>query len=354
MDNEANRKQFRLGVVGLGRVFERYHLPALKRSLDWKLVSVCESLKERREWVQTFFHELSISEDYSTFLEKSSLDAVLIATPPETHSQLAIQALEMGLHVLVEKPMALNCSEALLMLEASLRVQKQLWVGFSRRFRRPYVELRKRLALFPRDSIKAIHFKLITNSENWKPVTHFLGDDSKGGGILEDVASHQVDLIPWLLGQRIKEARAELSTENGISYVKYKLKLENDLVASCEAGHGRIYSENLEIHLEDRKLVVYPSGFLETQWIPASFIRYYYQLKRVPHLIFHKLTQRSNFTIESFEKQFSFFAEAIRDKKESLLGADARSGMDSLRAIQACRESLQSGGQWKSLKGERT
>lgn len=354
MDNAANSRQFRLGVVGCGRVFERYHLPALKRSSDWRFVSACESLKERREWVQSQFQGLFTTQDYSAFLEKSTLDAVLIATPPETHCQLALQALEMGLHVLVEKPMALNCSEALLMLETSLRVQKQLWVGFTRRFRRPYIELKKRLSLVPKDSIQAIHFKLITDSENWKSVTLFLGDDSKGGGILEDVASHQVDLIPWLFGQRAKEVKAEFSAENTISYVKYKLKLENNLIASCEAGHGSIYSENLEIQLKDRKLVVHPSGFLETQWIPVSCIRYYYQLKMGPHLIFHKLAQKPNLTLESFEKQFSFFAAAIRDKKESFLGADARSGIDSLRAIKACRESLQSCGQWKLLKGKKT
>ena len=342
-------KQLRLGVVGCGQVFERYHLPALKRSLNWKLVAVCEPLKERREWIQKSFQELSTFESFPTFLQKSYLDAVLITSPPATHSELAIQALEMGLNVLVEKPMALNSKEALLMLKASIRAQKQLWVGFNRRFRRPYLNLREELAAIPKDSIRAIYFELVFDPQNWKTVTPYLGEDSKGGGVLDDVASHQVDLLPWLLDQRVKEVKAEHSIRNGVKCVKYRLKFEDELVANCLAGHGRSYSENLEIQLEDRKLLTYPCGVLETRWMSPSLVRSYCQLKTASHLILHKLTQKPNFTLESFEKQFSSFAAVIQDEKGPFLGADAKSGVRSLQVIQACRESLEFGGSWKSL-----
>ena len=127
-------KPFRIGVLGCGRVFEKYHLPALKQIRDWKLIAICDPLEERVRRIQSSFPGLFAFETPSAFLEQPDLDAVLITTPPATHCQLSIQALNRGLHVLVEKPMALNVCEASLMQETALRAQKQLWVGFNRRF----------------------------------------------------------------------------------------------------------------------------------------------------------------------------------------------------------------------------
>lgn len=349
-DTKKSHTWLRLGVVGCGRVFERYHLPALKKSSDWKLVAACEPLRERREWIQNSCQVLSTYESFATFLRESALDAVLITTPPVTHCQLAIQALETGQHVLVEKPMALNPSEAQLMLQASLRTHRKLWVGFNRRFRRPYLNLKEKLITVPKDRIQAIHFKLIIDSQNWNSVTPFLEEDSKGGGVLDDVASHQLDLLSWLLDQPMMAVRAEpLATKTAGSQIKVEVKFENNLIATCVAGHSDRYAENLEIELKSRKLLAYESGVLEVPWIPVSWTHPYCQFRTASHLIFHKLSQRPNFTLRSFIQQFNAFAAAIRNESASYAGADARSGVHSLQAIQACRASLQSGGRWKSL-----
>ncbi len=344
-------QRLKLGVVGCGRVFERYHLPALKQSPNWKLGAVCEPLKQRREWIQEIFQEVAVFESLPSFLEAPALDAVLITTPPATHCQLALQVLEKGLPVLVEKPMALTVSEASLMLETSRRAQKPLWVGFNRRFRAPYLNLKEKLAVIPKDSIQAIRFDLILDSQNWQSVTPYMGQEAAGGGVLDDVASHQLDLLAWLLDQPVTEVKAAYlaNKEAGLEGVKYDLKFKNDLVANCVAAHGPRYSENLEIELKDRVLVAYPSGVLETGWLPESWIGAYGRLKTTAHLIFHKLTQKPNVTLESFQKQFNAFAAAVRNEQETFPGADARSGLHSLQAIQACRDSLQAGGDWKSL-----
>ena len=353
MNNKKNRfyNQLRLGAVGCGQVFERYHLPAIEGSPDWKLIAVFEPLKKRREWIEKSFQEVATHESMSAFLDKYLLDAVLVSSPPETHSKLSIKALQAGLHVLVEKPMALNYSEALSMLEASLSAQKQLWVSFNRRFRRNYLRLKERLSAVPKESIKAINYILISDSENWKPVTQYLEDDSKGGGILDNTASHQIDLLTWLLDYDIAEVKAEQVAKNGdkLKRIKYILRFHNGLIAKCVAGHGTIYYENLEIHHNNRKLVAYPSGVSESSWIPLSLICAYSKLKTASHLTFCKLTRTPNPTLQSFVKQYNSFADAIRGDKRHIKGADARSGLHSINAIQACRESIQAAGNWKSV-----
>src|SRR4029077_13334567 len=103
------------------------------------------------------------------------------------HCEAAVRALEMGMHVLVEKPMTLTATEADRMWRTSLRMRKRLAVGFSRRFKRCYVELRERLSSLHPGEIQRVRFDLIGNAAAWNPVTDFLGDDESGGGVLDDL-----------------------------------------------------------------------------------------------------------------------------------------------------------------------
>ena len=348
---KASDIHLRLGVVGCGRVFERYHLPALKRSSDWNLVAVCESLKERRKWIQKSCQRLSVFESFSELLENSTLDAVLITTPPVTHRQLAIQALERGLHVLVEKPMALNTSEGQLMLAAALQSRKHLWVGFNRRFRRPYIDLKERLERVPVDSIREIRF--LMESPLRQTVTPYLGDDSKGGGVWDDLASHQLDLLAWLTNQPVKEVRAWHSPKKGTSaaFARYEIKFENHLHAYCEVVRSHAYFESIQIKLQDCTLLAYPTGVLESRFGSTKWIKYYCKLKTNANLALLKLRRKPNVSADSFERQLRSFAGAIRGENRDLMGADARGSLASVFAVQACRESLESGGIWKSVIG---
>lgn len=352
---ETYAGRLRLGVVGCGRVFERYHLPALKRSPDWDLVAVCEFLKERREWIQKSYQGVSAFESFPELLENSTLDALLITTPPVTHSHLAIRALERGLHVLVEKPMALNILQGQMMLEAALQSRKHLWVGFNRRFRRSSVDLKGRLEHVPVDSIQEIRY--LNESPPRQTVTPYLGDDSKGGGVLDDVASHQVDLLAWLLSQPVEEVRVCHSSKNkdSAASARYELRFKNGLIAYCEAVHSRTYFESLQIKLQDRTVLAYPAGVIEGRFAQTKWIRFYCKLKNNAHLAFQKLRRKPNVSADSFERQLRSFAAAIRNEIGHQIGADARDGLRVVRAIQTCRESLRSGGKWQSLnQQERT
>lgn len=336
----------RLGVVGCGKVFERLYLPALKRCNKWKLVAICEPIKDRLQWAQKTLKSVTTFESFATFLEKSSLDAVLISTPPKTHCLMAVKALKVNLHVLVEKPMALNIKEALLMHETSKQTGKQLWVGFNRKFRKPYRILKDKLSNLPRESIKDIFFQLILNPYKWQSLTSFMGDDSKGGGILDDVASHQVDLLSWLLDDRIKMVKAKCIVKKHLraELVLINLKFENDLIANCLAGHGDNYDEKLIIQLNNETIIAYPTGVLKTHWRPGKLTDRYLRLKAFFHYFLCKVTKFSNITIDSIENQLHSFAKAIRGDMESLTNDCAETGVRSVEVIQACRKSLQSGG----------
>lgn len=76
--------RLRLGAVGCGWVFVYYHLPSLRKSPDWTLVSVCDVSKEFLDWFQRFFAGTKCFRSFPDLLRSSTLDAVLITTPPAT------------------------------------------------------------------------------------------------------------------------------------------------------------------------------------------------------------------------------------------------------------------------------
>jgi predicted dehydrogenase len=347
---DKNRK-IRLGIAGCGNAFERLYFPALITSAEWELVGVCDTSQERCEWVRSLFNEISVYDSIEPLLDGIRLDAMFIATPPETHCELTVKALERGLHVLVEKPMALNLEEAITMVESSKRSGRRLRVGFNRRFRRPYMNVRDKLAKVPPESIRSISFEFIFSLFDWKPVTFYFGDDSRGGGVLDDVASHLADVLIWMTGAKVSGVKAEpLSGSVGRgNVVSIEMKFENGIVARGITGHGPRYSEQVEIQVYNRRFVIFPAGMVETRRMPEYLLSFYCYLRTHFHFAHHRLFSTPNLTQESMSDQLREFARALRGEAHSGIGADGMSGIDSLRVTSACRESIRSGGIWISI-----
>ena len=349
-NGEDPHKRLRMGVAGCGRVFETYHLPALMRSKYWDLAAVCEPLEERRKWIESKIHGVSLFKDFDTFLQQAPFDALLITTPPATHFDLARKALERGRHLLVEKPMALNWEEARIMMERSIGTHKNLWVSFNRRFRSSYRVLKEKLAAHSMANLLTIRFHLILDPNSWNSVTPYLGEESQGGGVLDDVASHQLDLLGWLIENPVQAVRAEpIDTgKTGTKSIQYKLKFQNGLTAECIAGHGKTYSEYIEIEWSKKKWLTYPAGVVEYSFFPDRWIRNYCTFRASLHFLTHKLLRMPNFTVQSFENQLASFAAAVRGEN-SEEGANAKAGSDCIQLIQACRKSVETGGDWISV-----
>lgn len=328
-------------------MFERHHLPALRKSRDWQLVAACDPVPERRALVQRSVDgKLPIFESLSELLGSVPADAVLIATPPDTHRVLAVQALRAGLHVLVEKPMALNTPDARAMLEASRQADRHLWVGFSRRFLPAYIELRTRLTRIPKRHIRSVRFDFFADIRNWRAVSTYRGDDSRGGGVVDDIMSHQLDLLPWLLNLDIQEISSEsASVDGGGQRVRCSVRFADGLVAQCDARHADRYLETVEIQLADRTLVAHWRQGVDETWHESGLLKSLARLAGVARSA-RQAVRRSSPMAYSFAKQLAAFAAVVRGHKPLLMGADAVSGLRNVLAIHACRQSLESEGRW--------
>jgi len=115
----------RVGLIGAGYI-AGWHAGALRATAGMRLAGVCDSSAEAGEGLAAalgvpFFPTLAAM--------AAGVDAVHVLTPPATHAALAIEALEAGLHVLVEKPMAVTMEEVRALQDAAARAGRQLAVG---------------------------------------------------------------------------------------------------------------------------------------------------------------------------------------------------------------------------------
>ena len=139
--------KLRVGIVGCGEIAAGQHIPGfmrLKRNVV--LQAVCDKNENLVRGLATKYSIPGAYCDLSQMLAKENLDIIDICTPPQTHAPLAVEAIEHGCHVLVEKPMALKTSDCDQMIDASNKHGVKLCVIHNMLFNPPFPEARKLVA----------------------------------------------------------------------------------------------------------------------------------------------------------------------------------------------------------------
>ncbi len=191
-----------VGVVGL--VMGGEHLQGYKRVPDVKILAICDLnqalLKEQAEKFSVP-HTFS---DYRKMLEVEELDAVTIALPNFLHCPVTLDALEAGKHVLIEKPMAMNSSEAEKMIKKAKEKSKVLAVAMNYRFAPERMMLKKmveRGELGEIYYVRAVSLRRRTFSrellESADSLPWFARKEKSGGGSLIDMGPHMLDMAMW-------------------------------------------------------------------------------------------------------------------------------------------------------------
>lgn len=199
----------RIGVIGLGGVAQLVHLPNLSKMNNAEISAVAEVKQSRLTAVADKFNVKARFKDYKEMLDKVTLDAVIIATPTSTHKDIALDCLNAGKDILVEKPMARSYAEAKLIVDAAKKNKCNLMVGMNLRFRPDTMLLR---SIINSGEIGIPYYvrtgwiRQQSSSEKW-----FTKKEESGGGVIIDLGIHLIDLSLWLLGYPEIES---ISTQN--------------------------------------------------------------------------------------------------------------------------------------------
>ena len=185
----------RLAFTGAGYI-ANIHAQAARKQPEVELVAVVEKYSAKAKSFAGKFGVRCCFASVEQLLAGGGVDALVIGTPNFLHAPQALAALEQGVHVLVEKPMAMNAGEAEQMLAASRKSGALLMVAHCWRFDEDVLWLKKqsaRLGQIIRTKGYGVHV-------NWGPAGWFTQKHLAGGGALADMGIHALDTARFLLG----------------------------------------------------------------------------------------------------------------------------------------------------------
>jgi len=185
----------KIAFAGAGYIIN-IHAKAAKAQKDVELAAVVEKYSEKAAVLAQKFRIKNQYETVEQMLKAGSVDALVIGTPNFLHAPQAIAALKAGVHVMVEKPMALNAREAEKMMDASAKSGAKLMVAHCWRFDEDVLWLKKE----SRKLGKIIRTKGIGVHMHWGPAGWFTQKQFAGGGALADMGIHALDTARFLLG----------------------------------------------------------------------------------------------------------------------------------------------------------
>lgn len=197
------------GIIGFGGLGKN-HFDGVKKLADMaRIIAVCDVDSTKFEKaIATNLHTNDEKSDLSDcrlytnayeMLEKETLDFVIIATPTYLHAELAVAALDKGIHVLSEKPMSRTLEGCRQMIEAAKRNQKLLSIGQCLRFSPQYLKLKELVDSGEYGKLLRLEMHRMSQPPTWGYQNWFM-DFSKCGGAALDLHVHDVDFMQYTLG----------------------------------------------------------------------------------------------------------------------------------------------------------
>jgi predicted dehydrogenase len=193
-------KKLKVGIIGCGGIAKRAHAPNYKKlSESVEIVSVCDLMEVRAKDFAEYYGVPNYFLDYQNMLRNVELDAVSVCVPNKFHSEITIEALNQGCHVLCEKPPAISVDEAIHMANAAKKNKKHLIYGFHYRYS-PEVQAVKRF--IENGEFGEIYSASATavrrrGIPGWGVFTN---KELQGGGCLIDIGVHMLDTVLYLMG----------------------------------------------------------------------------------------------------------------------------------------------------------
>lgn len=200
----------KIGLIGSGAIMRLAHAPTIRASGCAELTAVFDTDIHRANALVSEFGGFAF-DNLDEMLDKAGLDAVIVATPNLYHQASVIKAAEYGLHVLCEKPLAIDIGSAAHMVRACREAGVVLQTGFNQRF---WTQNRLAKELIHSGFIGEVHQMRSLYAEKataYPASTDFRYNlEQSGGATIIDLTVHRIDLARWLVGD-ISSVFAELA-----------------------------------------------------------------------------------------------------------------------------------------------
>jgi UDP-N-acetylglucosamine 3-dehydrogenase len=238
--------KLKAAVIGCGGGGMVNHIPWYAMNHDVELVGLVDPNPAIKEWVGTYGGTFYTNLD--EMLTREMPDLVSIASPVHLHCEQTLKCLDHGCHVLCEKPMAPTLAECRKMIDHAAEKKRLLGIALDKRFSQVFHEMKRRLVAG--EIGRPLFFRVLVDiSQFWVPDPKcdpgFRGKLYTGGGAFQDLGSHYLDQISWILDSELTAINGKI----GICLPK-QMEVEDQAVATVRLANGLW-------------------GMLETTWVGA-------------------------------------------------------------------------------------
>jgi len=339
----------KVGLIGIG-FMGRGHLDNYIRldseGAPVKLAAICDIDKEKFEGKfikgnidvgndQYDFSKYNLYTDIDEMLEKEDLDYVDIALPTYLHAQITINALNKGLHVLCEKPMALHSKDCKAMIDAAEKNHKKLMIGHCLRFWPEYECLKEYVKIGMFGNVVGGYFYRGGSTPKWS-YENWLIRKEKSGGALMDQHIHDVDTINWLFGKPVSVSTLGKNVIEGSGY---------DIVST-----NYVYEDRKVINAQDDWTLNGDYGFQMSFRVNFEKGSLEYEkgvLKIRPHDAKEFVPELSKDT--GYYREIKYFMESIINDSPILIALPT-GAMETIQIAEAEIESADDHGNFKKVK----
>jgi len=330
-------QKVRLGIVGVGD-WGRNLLRNFARLKECQISFICDSDEKNLKKASALFPYFEVSKDYQKAITQNSVDAVIVATPPDSHFQVAKEALLAGKHVFVEKPLVLDLAQGEELCRLASDKNKMIMVGHIMMY---HAATRKLREYIQKGELGEVYY-IYTQRVNLGKVRH-------NENALYSFAPHDISLVCYLLDKTPVKVSATGSSyiQDGIEDVVFvTLHFADRIMAHIHVSWLDPHKDRKVTIVGSKKMAVFDDTeasekiWLYDKGVDSKFdYSTYgeYLSLRSGDILIPKID-----SVEPLESECKHFVECVREGKQPL--SDGKEGLKVLRVLQAAQKSLKSGG----------
>ena len=248
----------RIGIIGFG-FMGRMHYANWHKLENAKVVAICDTdpniIENSKKACGNLegadqaisFEDLNIYADYDKMLADNLVDAVSITLPTYLHCSFGIKALQAGVHVLCEKPMALDLEQCHQMIAAADKSDKVLQIGHCIRFWPEYAKTKEIVDGGKYGKIIAATFKRLGSAPTWGAEGWFENND-RSGGVALDLHIHDSDFVQYLFGMpKAVRSFGSPASGNRLKYISSVYSFDDDKLVTAEGSWAMMPSFGFEM-----------------------------------------------------------------------------------------------------------
>jgi len=195
------KPELQVGIIGSGGI-GRHYINMFKKCSGGRIVAAADVSEGALSEVAKMDKDIERFTDYRKMLKERKLDAVAVCTPNKLHCDPTLDALNAGLHVIVEKPMAANAKDAEKMCKTAKKAKKLLMIGFQCRFQPTAQFIRN--AVDAGELGKILYVRCQAMRRRGIPSWGMFGrKDIQGGGAMIDVGVHILEMAHYMIGKPV-------------------------------------------------------------------------------------------------------------------------------------------------------